>query len=95
MGLLQIDQFVEILADSEDVRVGVLAQLTFKVLPKDTENVASLFCCRFHFEPVFQALEMDEADAARALARHDTRVLDCAIVTPAVFALATVCAICA
>lgn len=88
--LLQVNEFVDRLADSEDVWVGVLAELTFKVLPKDAVNVSRLFDVCLHVKPVFEALKVDEAHTPGALARHDTRVFFRAVGTPAVFALPVV-----
>jgi hypothetical protein len=89
--LLKVNEFVDRLADTENVRVGVLAELAFKVLPKDAVNVSRLFDGCFHVKPVFEALKVNEAHTPSALARHDTRVFFRAVGAPAVFALPAVC----
>jgi len=89
--LLHVDQFVDLLPHSEDVRVGMLAQLALERPPVQAVDVSGLLWLHFQIEPVLQALEVDEADGARALARHDARVVDRAIRPPAVLALATIC----
>jgi len=61
-GLGDIDQFEKRLTLLENVGVTLFADLAFKFLPIVGSNVLSVFLdVTLSFDPVLQALEMDEA----------------------------------
>ena len=67
--LINIDQFEELLAFLKYVRVGLLADFTFKFLPVVRGDILSvLFHMSLCFKPILEATVVDIADSASTLA---------------------------
>ena len=86
--LVYINQFEESLAFLKDIWVALLADFAFKFLPVVRCDVlAVLFDVPLSLDPVLEALVVDIADGASALACQDQRVLIRLLCAPAKAAL--------
>lgn len=73
---LNVHQFVHLaIVNFEEIRIRLLADFTFKSFPVHADQVFGLFLLKLCGKPVAKTLEMDEANAASAFARHDAGVL--------------------
>lgn len=61
----------------------MFTNFTLEIAPEHSDEFVSLFDLLFHFQPVFEALIVDEAYTATALARDDAGVNFIALRTPA------------
>ena len=59
---LDVHETINSIICLEQVRVGILAELTLKVLPEESSDLRSLLALHFHAEPIFEAGVVDEAD---------------------------------
>ena len=91
-----IDELVDSVGRLEQVRVGVLAELALKITPEQRRDLWGLLALHLEAKPVLEAEIVDEADRARAVARHDARVLFRTLSAPAepTLAACAACAIC-
>ena len=81
--LLDVDQFEKRLTFLENVRVALLTDLTFKLLPVVACHVlAVLFNVPLRLKPAFEALIVNQADRSGTLARQDQRVVFSLLRTP-------------
>jgi len=60
--LLDVDQFVDFFTDFEQVRVRVFTYLALKSFPVIRDYVSVFFRLLLEFHPVFETVEVDEAD---------------------------------
>lgn len=87
---VQIDKFIDLILNFENVRVRMLTYLTFKAAPVEWLDVALLLRRHFQIEPIFETFEVNKAYRAWALARHYARVVKGRVGAPTVFALGRV-----
>ena len=88
LGLIDVDQFEEILTFLEYIWVALLANLTFEFLPVVRGNVFAVFLLlTLCFDPALEAFKVNESDRASAFTGEDKRILWCFMTVPTESAL--------
>ena len=85
--LLNVNQAVANAIGPEYVGIWLLADLTLKLLPSVGDKIFLLLLGHLLFQPVLEAIVVDESDRAIALTRVEKWVLRCRGLLPANFAL--------
>ena len=62
LGFLDVDEFVNHSVNFEQVRIGLLAYFTFKLLPVHAGQAISFFLLHFSRQPILQTVVVDEPD---------------------------------
>jgi len=70
-----VHQFVDLVGRFEQVGVGILAEFTLEVAPEESRDLRGLLTLHLQTEPVLEALVVDKAHSARAVAGNDAWVI--------------------
>ena len=86
--LRNINNLVDSVIDLKGVWIHLFADLTFKLLPVEASYICDWdFLLFLQLQPLLEAVEVNEAYGARALARHNQRILGVRLTSPADAAL--------
>ena len=75
LGLIILDQVVDVALSFHDERICLLANLTLECLPEVCAEVWASFLLSASIEPLLETLEVNVADVARTLAVHEEWIL--------------------
>jgi hypothetical protein len=87
--LLDVNQLVDLLVYLEQIRVGMFADFTLKCLPVHWCQVIGLPLLQLGWQPVLQALVVNESNTAWALTWHHDGIHIWGVISPAEPALQT------